>query len=394
MSQSGSLLGNGGGGGGSIQTIDGDIGSITGSTVTIFADNVSNSAGSSVLFDNAGTVSTLKVTDGNGNTFLGSQAGQLINNAANNTGFGASCLGNIDNGAQNVGLGSAMTSLTDGNANVGLGQGSLGSLTTGSGNISIGYTDNPNLSTGSNNITLNGGTNYTGAESNNICINNLGVLGESNKMHLGTSGSGTQQVNQTFVAGITGVTAVGAPTAISSTGQLSDLGFGTATQVLTSNGAGVSPTWQAAGGGVTTTTFRAHLNANTAANLTGDATPVIVPFDTVDYDTASGYNTGTSTYTIPTTGYWSISYTVFSYRVAGANTVETLNILINGATVIRNYEMNFENVQTGGELTLTSAAQNHFTAGDTIQIQCQVGGVAKNIGFAGTFCVFSGFLIH
>lgn len=165
---------------------------------------------------------------------------------------------------------------------------------------------------------------------------------------------------------------------------------GTAGDVWTSNGAGSAPSFQAAGAG-TATAFRAHLNANTATNITGDGTFVTVPFDTVDYDIGSGYNAGTGVYTVPTGkgGIYQINYTVFTYRVAGVNTVELLNYQINGATTVRNYEMDFETVQTSGELTLTSGAQYQLAAGDTVQITCAVAGVAKNIGFAGTYTVFS-----
>jgi len=166
---------------------------------------------------------------------------------------------------------------------------------------------------------------------------------------------------------------------------------GTAGDVLTSNGAGSPPSYQAAGSG-TATAFRAHLNANTADNITGDGTAVIVPFDTEDYDIGSGYNPATSTYTVPAGkgGIYQINYTVFTYRLGGTNSVELLNILINGATTVRNYEVNYDNVQVSGEITLTSGAQYQLADGDTVQIQCNVAGNgSKNIGFAGTYCVFS-----
>ena len=51
--------------------------------------------------------------------------------------------------------------------------------------------------------------NYTGAESNNIMINNFGVVGESNVCRIGAAtGSGMQQLTQTFIAGIRGTTTV------------------------------------------------------------------------------------------------------------------------------------------------------------------------------------------
>ena len=54
-----------------IVTIDGDTGSITGSTVTIHANNASQNCGSSVSFVNSATTSTLNITDGNSNVLLG-----------------------------------------------------------------------------------------------------------------------------------------------------------------------------------------------------------------------------------------------------------------------------------------------------------------------------------
>ena len=133
----------------------------------------------------------------------------------------------------------------------GVGTNSLILANNSQGNTALGAYSLHAVASGSYNtaIGLESGSNYTGTESNNILVGHSGVLGESNVMRLGTPGSGTQQVNKTFVAGVTGVTVTAsAPIAVNSSGQFSSLGFGTSTQVLTSNGAGVSPSWQAAGG--------------------------------------------------------------------------------------------------------------------------------------------------
>lgn len=232
-----------GGGGGGITTINGDTGSITGSTVTIFANQAALNSGSSVSFVNSGTVSTLNLTDVNLNTLIGNDSGNLTLSGGQNVGISGS-LQDLTTGSWNTAVNTALNGVTTGQTNIGLGFGAGGTITTGSGNIVIGYL-NKGSSTGNNNVVIQGGTNYNLAESNNICIGNVGVANETNIMRLGTSGSGAGQVNKAFVAGVTGVTAVGSPVAVSSTGQLSDLGFGSSTQVLTSNGAAVSPTWQA-----------------------------------------------------------------------------------------------------------------------------------------------------
>lgn len=410
MSQGGSLIDNDSGG--IIQTIAGDSGSITGANVTIYANNTAKNAGSSVKFVNSGTTSTFNVTDSNNNLMIGKGSGNSSISGSTNVSLGVNATQSLTSGNQNVSIGTlSAQNLTTGAMNVSVGTNTLNAnstgdyntscggfalnASTGSSNTALGYSALPVLVGGNSNIAIsngkNAGGNYTSTESSNIVIGNEGVLGESHVIRLGTSGSNDSQQNTCYVAGITGVTAVGSPAAVSSTGQLSDLGFGTSTQVLTSNGAGVSPTWQAIPMHAATA-FRAYLNANTAANITGDGTLVTVHFDTVDYDTDSGYNTGTYTYTVPVgkTGVWQINYTVFAYRTAGTNTVIILNVLKN-ATTIRNYEMNFENTQTSGELTLTSGIQAKLTAGDTVKVQCNVAGNAsKNIGFAGTYCVFSG----
>lgn len=397
------------------QNIAGDTGTISGTNLTIYADNVANNAGQSVKFTNSGAISTLNLTDANLNTMLGKNCGKLGQTYNTTVGIGASAgnsmttatgcvfVGSAAGFANTSGVyntfigGSSGLATTTGSSNTAVGHESLASYTSGAANagsnVALGKGALSLIRTGINNIAIGvlSGVSHTLADSSNIDIGNSGVLGESNVIRLGTAGSGTGQQNKCYVAGITGVTAVGSPAAVSSTGQLSDLGFGTSTQVLTSNGAGVSPTWQAIPMHAATA-FRAYLNANTAANITGDGTLVTVQFDTVDYDTDSGYDTGTYTYTVPVgkTGIWQINYTVFAYRTAGTNTAIILNLLKN-ATTIRNYEMNFENTQTSGELTLTSGMQAKLTAGDTVKVQCNVAGNAsKNIGFAGTYCIFSG----
>jgi hypothetical protein len=162
-------------GGSSIQTIDGDTGSITGTTVTIFADQAGINCGTTVEFVNSGTTSTLNLTDGVGNTMLGKGSGSLAY------------------------LGPGQ--------NVGLGTGCLSNLISGNRTLAVGY---------------QAGTSYLSGESNNILIQNSGTPLESNTLRIGTQGSGVGQVNTCYIAGITGVT-VSTPSAVvinPSTGQL------------------------------------------------------------------------------------------------------------------------------------------------------------------------------
>jgi hypothetical protein len=194
-------------GGGSV-TIAGDSGSITGSSLTIFASQATSNCGRSVSFDNTGTVSTLNVTDANNNTLFGSGSGPAAApTGVNNSAFGGAALGSITSGIQNSSFGTfSLSFLLNGNLNCACGFSSLINLTSGSGNIALG-----NLA----------GQNYNGAESNNISIGNQGVTGESGVIRIGDAITPIQ--TSCFIAGIAGSTVTGSAVLVSATGQLGDI---------------------------------------------------------------------------------------------------------------------------------------------------------------------------
>lgn len=179
---------------------------------------------------------------GGGNSFFG-RAGNLTlipGSATNNVGLGNTALAALTTGPQNAAFGNAsLQSLTTGTSNTAVGAASMQLATTsgqntavGNGSISkvtaganqnsaIGYQSLFNLLTGSGNTTIgiSSGNNYTGAESNNICLGSLGVLGESNVMRLGLTGTTTKS----FIVGVRGTTTVNADAIavlIDSAGQL------------------------------------------------------------------------------------------------------------------------------------------------------------------------------
>lgn len=244
----------------------------SGSTLTLDFNLTNLALGSSMPSVLAGTA----------NVGIGGNIGSGLNaplqsatSAMGNVAIGWACAGLLSTGNNNVIIGQqAAASLTTGLQNNAIGSTCLNALTTGSNNTANGQNSLAFLQTGSNNSALGvgAGTAYNGAESSNILIKHTGITGESNTMRLGTAGSGAGQVNRAFMAGITGVTvAASAPVAVDTNGQLSSLGFGTSTQVLTSNGPGVSPSWQAAATG-TVTSVSGTANRITS---TGGATPVI-----------------------------------------------------------------------------------------------------------------------
>ena len=100
-------------GGSGITTIDGDTGSVTGSTVTI----TGASSGGTVEFSGSGTTLTFSMTDGSQNISLGS--GTNISAGSYNTGLGYQST--TLNGSYNVSLGAYAASGLNGNSSVVIG---------------------------------------------------------------------------------------------------------------------------------------------------------------------------------------------------------------------------------------------------------------------------------
>lgn len=283
MSQSGAY-GNSGGLS-SITTINGDSGSITGSTVTIYADQTALNSGATVGFVNSGTVSTFNVTDSDNNTFIGKNCGSDTFSGDSNTGLGSGCSASLSSGSSNTAVGyNALAGMTSGGNNVALGTqaiqtASLGdnntivgfeslfSATNASNNVSLGYAALYSLLTGGQNLALgtNAGSNYTGAESNNILLNSLGTASESNVLRIGAgTGSGTQQLSSAYISGINGVNVSSSTARVVSMTSGSDQ-LGTAT-ITAGTGITVTPSANTITISTSGTTNYTYTNVNNAAS--------------------------------------------------------------------------------------------------------------------------------
>ena len=270
MSQAGLARSSGGGGSG-ITTIQGDSGSVTGSTVKIYAGQVSANSGASVGFANSGTTSTLNLTDSFHNTFIGKTSGvDGTSIITGNTGVGELSLGELNGTiagqSQNnteIGYGSGLA-ITLGSSNTGVGCLTQANLQTSSFNSSLGASSLSNLSGGNGHNTalgnsslgtiVNGaynlglgdssGNSLTFSDSSNILIANSGVTGDNNTIRIGTQGTGDGQQNKCYISGINGNTVSNQNfvTIDTSTGQLGTTsgggsGFTTINvQTFTSNG--------------------------------------------------------------------------------------------------------------------------------------------------------------
>jgi hypothetical protein len=171
-----------------IITIDGDVGSVTGSTISFLATPHS---GSTVQFNGSGTTMEFNVTDSFGNTIIGKSAGNNSISAGTNTGLGTFVFDNLTSGSGNVSIG-ASTNISTGANNTILGQGAYASG-NGSRNILIGS---------------GAGSAFTTTESSNIVMGSLGTITLNNSIIIGTQGSGSGQQNKCFIAGINGATVV------------------------------------------------------------------------------------------------------------------------------------------------------------------------------------------
>jgi len=240
-----------------IGTINGDSGSVTGSTVTVRALN-GGKAGQTVQFVGSGSTMNLNLVDGSDNITIGRSAGNGSISGFSNVGLGTAVFLGLTSGVQNACLGqgslqavssgqantacgyNALATLSTnslncafgysagaqctGSNNAAFGATNLGAASTGSNNTAIGYASLPNLGNGSYNICLgqSSGVSYNGTESSNICIGNNGTNGESHTLRIGTAGSGNGQVSTCYIAGISGVTVSNSATVLinTSTGQL------------------------------------------------------------------------------------------------------------------------------------------------------------------------------
>jgi hypothetical protein len=141
-------------------------------------------------------------------TAVGANAGKALT-GANNTAIGQAALLIATSGVENTAVGSgAMYNGIPGNANTAVGYVSLQNC-TGGANAALGWGTLDSIGAGNYNVAVgyNAGGDNTGTDSNNVYLNSLGAAGDNNTLKIGTNtGTGTQQLNKAFIAGIRGIT--------------------------------------------------------------------------------------------------------------------------------------------------------------------------------------------
>ena len=159
-------------------------------------------------------------TYGASNTFIGGAGNFTLSGATGNIGIGPTALDSITTGDNNVVIGTNTgTGLTTSSNNVAIG---LNAMQNATGNTQVAIGPNVKLSgscefgtfigseawkNGTNGyystaIGHRAGYNYAGAERDNICLMNPGVVGDTHTMRLGKQGTSNGQQDKTFIAGI------------------------------------------------------------------------------------------------------------------------------------------------------------------------------------------------
>lgn len=326
-----------------------------GGILEILAQNATLGAGSSVLFSAPGATNIvqLNVTDSDANTIIGMGSGNLTLTGTFNSGYGYQVLSDLTTGSNNSAF-----STQSGNA-----------ITTGSNNTLLGFQSAGSLITGSNSTILGfqSGSAYMGAESDNILINNAGVLGESDTIRIGTNGTQTSA----YVQGIYNTTGLTSPlpVVVESNGQL---------------GVQLRSAFSVALGG-------------SVANVTGDGTIYHILHLNSLYDLNSDYGAGN--FVAPVDGIYTFNTVAQLDAINNALfTASFIQIYVNGVSALPSVSGMAQNAfatrMPGGDNRLDLICYGDFqlSAGDTVGVYVSVGTGPKTILLSGAR--FSGNLVY
>lgn len=134
--------------------------------------------------------------------------------------------------------------------------------------------------------------------------------------------------------------------------------------------------------------FHAYCGSN-YLNVTGNSVTYKVQFESELFDQGSNYNTGTYTFTAPTTGIYILSYSIF--LSTGSTRTGARSILV---TTSRSYENDF--VYTSNtllDLTLSQCILAKMTSGDTAYVNVFVVGGTQTVTVGSNRTQFSGALL-
>jgi len=320
---------------------------------------------------------------GTQNSCIGYQSGDAITSASGVTALGYIAASGVTTGTGNSALGySALTGVSTGTYNTGIGMQALTqAATSASYNTALGY---------------QAGVNYTGTESSNVLIMNTGTVGESNKMRLGTDGTGNGQVDTAVIAGtnvsistaasagtVNIATGAGAKVVIlGSTNGASSLAlkYGTADFSIASATGTVMNILDT---GEMTMPLQSAFSAAIVAdsNVTGDGTNFQIGSGNAlseFFDQNNDFNTN-GTFTAPVTGRYLLGISLLVQSLAAANNVNLSITTSNHNFLIVNMASAFI-----GNNNYAATVFCDMDAGDTYTSNISVAGGAKVIDTYGS----------
>lgn len=269
-----------------------------------------------------------------------------------NTALGHSALASMAGGAGNVAVGiCAGCAMTTGALNTVTGAATAFSLTGGAQNTFYGAGTGCALTTGNANtfVGLYAGCAYTTESSNVIIGNHNGVPGENNTVTIAEGGGG---LRLKFDAG----------------GALSFDGssYGTANQVLISNGSSTQPTWASVNSALAAPNYGSFYDTTTQVNTVGTGTGRAISLNTTDISNNFSIVSG-SQITAAAAGTYNLQFSVqFETNQASAQTIEIW--LVKNGTAVPNTNTEFVSKGSGEAYFAALNYLVQMTAGDYVEL--------------------------
>lgn len=348
-----------------------------------------------------GYQSLMALNGGAANIAIGNAA-LLVSTTDNaNIAIGSSCLDSLNGGSNNTIIGRiGMATSTADSQNVGLGNNVLHDLDGGDNNVAVGYNAGDNVETGSENIYIGfaAGTTNTTSESANIYLNSVGVIADSHTLRIGAAtGSGTQELNKSFISGIVGNTVSNTKlvTIDSSTDQLGVIDVPGVDGIQTIDGDSGS----ASGATVSLKALDGALHSGASVSFTGSGSALVLNVTDATDNTIIGENSGD----VATTGTNNVSVgkdcflalTTGSYNIGlgngsfGALLTGSTNVSIGGLGLAL-CESGSQNIAIGNQaLAQTVSDSQNIAIGDAVMFQLEGSSTATgNIGI-GSQCLLN-----
>ncbi len=169
-------------------------------------------------------------------------------------------------------------------------------------------------------------------------------------------------------------------------GVITSTAVGTATHVLTSNGTGVAPTFQAAGGGGGSATGFFAYASSAKTNVTGNTVIYTVLFDSTTRNDGTAYATGTGLYTAPSTGLYHFSTTIIF--TSGSTFTAGSELVVSSIGSVSSQILEQVGAATSAIGSTTQILSNSWelqmTAGDTVGVRVLSTSTLQDVSIGGS----------